>query len=84
MADWHKLEWDDETTHPKENGLYAVWVHGDSEYVDGHCIYDFLDYWTFATYTNTDTELGFVGQHDEEPETMYAWYGPIVIPELDI
>jgi hypothetical protein len=85
--DWKNFDLKDKTTWPIEKGLYAVMVSGDSDYEDGHCVYAYDDYQTFATVLELDPEDGeegiisFVGQHDETEDTIFAYYGPIIIPK---
>jgi hypothetical protein len=74
---------DDKTNNPTEEGLYAVMVEGDSEQIEGHTIYAFDAYQTFAQFKLDQDDGGsFHGEHDEEDFTIYAYYGPIVIPEF--
>lgn len=79
------MEWvtrdDDKTNNPLTEGLYAVMVSGDSESIEGHVIYDFPDYQSFAKFKPDEDGGVFAGEHDEEDFTIFAYYGPIVIPE---
>lgn len=79
-----KLKWitraNDKSNNPTKDGLYAIMVSGDSEYVDGHCIYSFGSYETFGSFTLDEDGGSFKGEHDEEDFTIFAYYGPIVIP----
>lgn len=79
MAEWTKEV-------PKEPGIYAVMISGDSEVVDGHVIYSYQDYQTFAVHNgfNEDGDPVIVCSHDEEPEWIIAWYGPIEIPAYKV
>ena len=73
--------------YPYKPGHYRVMISGDSECDDmGGVIYDFSDYETWAQfdYPNEDNEpIGFF-MHDEDIETMIAWYGPIEIPKCEL
>jgi len=71
---------DDKSNNPTEAGIYAIMVSGDSEYVDGHCVYSFGDYETFGSFNPDEDGGSFVGDHDEEDFTIFAYYGPIIIP----
>lgn len=80
------LEWiirnDDKSNNPTVEGLYAVMVGGDSEQIDGHTIYAFDDYQNFAEFKLNEDGGAFVGAHDEEDFTIFAYYGPIIIPKF--
>lgn len=75
---------------PEESGWYRIMVSGDSELIDGHYIYSFDDYETWAYFTKASPDefedfIGgykgsFCGTHDEENETIFAYVGPFVIP----
>lgn len=75
---------------PEKEGWYVVMISGDSESIDGHTIYDFPDYETFAYWKPADDseleefENGYKGSwrfmHDEEADTAFAYYGPIEFP----
>lgn len=80
MSEWITRN-DNNTNNPTIFGLYAVMVSGDSEYVDGHCVYSFDDYQTFASFKENEEGGIFSGEHDEEDFTIFAYYGPIEIPE---
>lgn len=77
---------------PPKEGWYRVMIPGDSESIDGHTIYDFPDYETWAYwYPATeedyeDFEGGYKGHwncvHDEESEFVFAYYGPIEFPSF--
>src|SRR6267142_455908 len=88
--EWNKFNLKDTSTWPTIPGVYAVMVSGDSESIDGHTIYAFDDYRTFANLITSDPEDGekgfinFHGYHDEDEYTIFAWYGPIIIPEHDL
>ena len=75
---------DDAKQLPTELGLYRVMIAGDRETDDmGGVIYDFDDYETWATVTAVDeTGPSMSFNHDEDIETMIAWYGPIHIPPV--
>lgn len=73
----------DGNNNPTEAGLYAVMVNGDSEYIDGRCVYAFDDYQTFAVYKPDEDGGVFTGEHDEEDATIFAYYGPIIIPTYE-
>jgi hypothetical protein len=76
---WHLCE--DETDLPKDPGWYRVMVSGDSESIDGHEIYSFDDYETWAQFRPYDDGGGsFSGIHDEDEHCIFAWYGPITFP----
>lgn len=83
---WRRFDHEDAATWPPEPGLYCVMVEGDSEYCDGHLIYAFGDYTTFAVLHPADENGGrrFSGEHDEEPYNYKAWCGPVVIPPYDL
>lgn len=82
MTGWKKFDHKDKATWPIEVGVYAVMVKGDSEYLDGHCIYSFDDYQTFADCEVNEEGYILKGYHDEEAEFMFAYYGPIIIPKF--
>jgi hypothetical protein len=90
-----ETEWDEKNTttiwhnYPKEVGHYRIMVYGDREIDDmGGVIYDYPDYETWAEVTDVDDGNGKVwgsGIHDEEwGEVVFAWYGPIQIPERGV
>lgn len=82
MTEWITRN-DDKTNNPTEPGLYAVMVTGDSEYVDGHCVYSFPEYQNFAEFKLHEEGGVFKGAHDEEDEFIFAYYGPIIIPPYE-
>lgn len=83
MTKWTRCDWEDEATRPKVPGLYAVVIEGDSERDGAYVFYDFGDYQTFAVAKATEEGLAVSCEHDEEPESIVAWYGPIDIPPCD-
>lgn len=57
-------------------------VSGDSESIDGHTIYAFDDYETWAYFTPHEEDTGsFAGVHDEDEYTIFAYCGPFNFPE---
>jgi hypothetical protein len=66
---------------PTIKGWYRVMVSGDSESIEGHTIYAFDDYETWAQFTPHEDGGSFVGTHDEDEYTIFAYCGPIVFPE---
>lgn len=80
----------DEHSHPTETGWYRVAISGDEERLDGHVLYSFGDYETFAFFTaaeaheREDFPGGYQGNfdcvHDESDESIFAYCGPIVFP----
>lgn len=64
-------------------GTYAVMVSGDSEYCDGHLVYAFDDYQSWASFSLDEDNGLFKGDHDEEDDTIFAYYGPINIPNYE-
>ncbi len=90
---WNKFDHRDKTTWPTKLGFYAVMVSGDSESIDGHEIYSFPDYQTFAYLHKVYLDDGFDGEgghikfngiHDEDEYTIFAYYGPIEIPKYQM
>lgn len=74
----------DPTTKPTISGYYHVMVAGDSESIEGHTIYAFDDYETWAYFTFNDKDGGnFVGEHDEEDFTIFAFCGPVPFPKYE-
>lgn len=73
--------------YPTQEGHYRVLISGDSEHDDmGGVIYAFDDYETWAYWAkNEDVKDGgmFHAVHDEDHETILAWYGPIDIPKRE-
>jgi hypothetical protein len=82
MIEWHTRK--DESDYPIESGLYRVVISGDSEYLDGHCIYSFDDYETWAEYTADEDGGSFSCMYDEENISIVAFYGPITIPKYEV
>lgn len=86
MTEWREYDYKDKTTHPTEVGVYRVMVSGDSESCDGHVVYDYPDYPTWAYVGDDEDDDGNPclvfgqGTHDEEPENFFAYYGPVSIP----
>lgn len=78
---WHTRK--DDNEHPIEAGTYRVMILGDSESLDGHLIYSFDDYVTWAEYVPDEDGGSFKGSHDEEDCSIFAWYGPINIPPYE-
>lgn len=74
-----------EASFPTINGWYRVMVSGDSESIDGHTIYSFDDYETWAQYTSHAPDEGgsFVGIHDEDEHCIFAFCGPFIIPPYE-
>jgi len=76
--------------YPDDAGWYAVLLPGDSESEDGHTIYDYPDFVTFAQFYPPVQEPP--GQETEEPiptwvsfdglEGMIAWCGPFNVPPI--
>lgn len=74
----------DMQTKPTLAGYYRVMIGGDSEQVDGHTVYSFDDYETWAYFTpNEDDGGSFVGEHDEEDFCIVAYCGPIIFPAYE-
>jgi hypothetical protein len=69
-----------ETDFPSIEGHYRVMVSGDSEAIDGHTIYAFDDYETWAYFTPHEDGGSFVGTHDEDEHCIFAYCGPITFP----
>lgn len=86
--EWKMYDHDDKATLPIEKGTYRVMVAGDFESVDGHTIYEYPDYptWSEVIEDEEDGGLRFMqGTHDEEPDTFFAYYGPVVpVPPFNI
>jgi hypothetical protein len=82
---WRPCRWDDELSRPTKPGTYQFRIAGDSESDGPHVYYDYHDYTTFGTVMSVeDGEVHAQGTHDEEPESIIAWYGPITLPECDV
>lgn len=75
--EWVTREADDNDNLPTEAGLYRVMITGDAEYIDGHCIYSFDDYASWAYFTPHEDGGNFSGDGDEENYNIFAYYGPI-------
>lgn len=82
MTEWITRN-DDKSNNPTTDGFYAIMVSGDSEYIDGHCIYSFDDYQTFGLFVMNEDGGTFKGEHDEEDFAIFAYYGPIAIPPYE-
>lgn len=82
MSEWITRN-DDKTNNPTEPGLYAIMVSGDSEYIEGHLVYAFDDYQTFGKFIIDENGGGFEGEHDEGDFTIFAYFGPIIIPPYE-
>jgi hypothetical protein len=80
---WHECDWENEATRPTVAGSYAVMISGDSASVDGHVLYDFPDYQTFASVWVEEGEVQIAPSHDEPAHTIFAWCGPLPIPKFD-
>lgn len=71
---------------PSEPGYYRVVIEGDSESEDGFTLYSYPDYETWAeiSFDEGDGSIIFIASHDEEAESMIAWYGPIEVPKCTL
>jgi len=69
------------TNLPTVSGHYRVMIHGDSESVDGHVIYEFGDYETWA-YIKVD-ENGISADLNEDFDCVFAWCGPFIVPKYE-
>lgn len=69
-----------EKDFPEIAGWYRVMVSGDSESIDGHTIYAFDDYETWAQFTKHEDGGSFAGIHDEDEYVIFAYCGPIIFP----
>ncbi|RUU80481.1 hypothetical protein [Mesorhizobium sp. M7A.F.Ca.MR.362.00.0.0] len=75
---------------PPAEGWYRVMHAGDSEYLEGHRIYDFDDYegWAYWTPAKEDEVEDFEGgwkgswkcTHDEDGDFIFAYCGPVEFP----
>lgn len=88
MIKWNKFDYKNSDTWPTKKGIYAVMIKGDSERDGAHVYYEFDDYQTMAilkdvSFDKDDIYISFEGVHDEQVETIFAWYGPIEIPKFD-
>lgn len=82
-----ELRWitrENKKSFPEIEGWYRVMVSGDSETIDGHTIYAFDDYETWAQFTKHEDGESFVGMHDEDEYTIFAYCGPFVIPKYEV
>lgn len=83
------LKWHDRISHddyPTTSGWYRVMISGDSESIDGHEIYSYPDYETWAQWIAADPaeyedfEGGYKGSWQsltgEENESIFAFIGP--------
>lgn len=75
----------DPAIFPDIDGWYRVMVAGDSESIDGHIIYSFGDYETWAQYKSHAPDEGgsFIGIHDEDEHCIFAFCGPITFPKYE-
>jgi hypothetical protein len=82
---WRPCRWDDELTRPTQDGIYVVRIAGDSETEGPHVYYEFPDYTTTAMVKldNGEGDVFVYCEHDEEPEHIIAWYGPLTAPACD-
>lgn len=82
---WRPCDWDDPETHPTKDGMYFVRIAGDSETEGPHVYYDFPDYTTTAMVKldNGEGDIFIYCEHDEEPDSIIAWYGPLTAPVCD-
>jgi hypothetical protein len=79
---WTKCRWEDEpTTRPTLPGHYVVVIEGENNFPE----YVYPRYETFARLEplDQDGEQRMKVLHDEEPEWILAWYGPIELPSCD-
>ena len=83
---------------PSAEGWYKV-MHPGSEILEGHVYYDYPDYsgwayWQPATpaefailgstiITKQAEEAHWICEHDEDGESIFAYYGPLDIPEFE-
>jgi hypothetical protein len=65
---------------PRRPGYYRVMISGDSESLEGHTIYEYSDYETWAYFAIDDENGTFTGVHDEETDMIFAFCGPIAVP----
>lgn len=89
--EWKRYDHDAPETWPTLPGTYRVMVSGDCESCDGHIIYDYPDYASWAEFGDGEDDEGNErlefgsGEHDEEPDTFFAYYGPVVpVPPCDL
>ena len=86
-AGWKHIDQGNLHTRPTIEGRYAVMVSGDEERDGPHVFYSYDDYQTVADGRLDEFEAGdngdfidairFYGEHDEEDETIFAWFGPL-------
>lgn len=84
----------DEKPHPDEPGHYAVMFPGDSETEGMHVFYAYPDYMGFAEWIystevfdvdptdDEDIPNGYWNTSEGEADDVFAWYGPLDIPEF--
>lgn len=90
------MQWLNRTSkddYPFVTGWYRVMISGDSASIDGHEIYSYPDYETWAWFERAGLDeledfIGgykgtFTGTHDETDEMIFAYCGPFVIPEYE-
>ncbi len=84
LLQWRPCRWADELSRPKTPGVYFFRIAGDSESDGPHVYYDYPDY-TQSGVVMDDEEGGVfaMGDKDEEPESIIAWYGPLTAPDCD-
>jgi hypothetical protein len=75
---WVDIAEDDPRPSP---GTYAVMVKGDHEADGAHVYYSFDDYQTIAEVVDNEDGGKFRGYHDEEDSSVFAYYGPLDIPD---
>lgn len=81
MIEWIKR---DTTEFPSVPGLYFVMISGDSESLDGHVLYEYSDYRTTAEFDFNEGVPEFTCPHDEDQDWIFAYYGPVIIPEFEV
>lgn len=76
------MEWvdRDERGDPTAEGYYRVMIAGDSESIDGHTIYEYGDYPTWA-YWHIEDDTGYFTTEHDESEGIFAYFGPLIIPD---
>lgn len=81
------MQWEDRTEEkslPASEGWYRVMVSGDSESIDGHTIYSFDDYETWAYFIPDEDGGGsFSGINDEDENVIFAYCGPFTVPKYN-
>jgi hypothetical protein len=80
---WRPCRWRDELTRPTQPGSYILRITGDSETEGPHVYYDYPDYTTFGNVHIEEGEVIAGGIHDEDADSIIAWYGPLALPECD-